>query len=67
MLSLNDEVKDVNAPINDTMTVDQVRAEPLNMPAGFEWCDIDINDASQVQELYDLLNLNYVEDGKFVD
>eukprot|EP01039_Chlorochromonas_danica_P008336 gene8335-9189_t len=62
MLALNEEVSDVNGPINDTMTVDQVRAEPLNMPAGFEWCDLDVNDPEQAQELYTLLNLNYVED-----
>lgn len=63
MLALDEEVVDtVNGPINDTVTVDQVRQEPLNMPAGFEWCDIDVTDPEQAQEIYNLLNLNYVED-----
>jgi glycylpeptide N-tetradecanoyltransferase len=32
------------------------------MPAGFEWCEVDVTDPAQVQEVYNLLNLNYVED-----
>jgi glycylpeptide N-tetradecanoyltransferase len=32
------------------------------MPAGFEWCDIDVNDPVQIEEMYWLLNENYVED-----
>lgn len=32
------------------------------MPPGFEWCSIDVNDPVQVEELYNLLNQNYVED-----
>eukprot|EP01031_Cornospumella_fuschlensis_P046178 gene46178-56535_t len=41
MPALTEEIIEGNGPINATMTVDQVRAEPLNMPAGFEWCDLD--------------------------
>ncbi len=32
------------------------------MPAGFEWCEIDVKDSTQIDELYNLLNENYVED-----
>jgi len=32
------------------------------MPAGFEWCSMDVMDPVQIQELYNLLNGNYVED-----
>jgi glycylpeptide N-tetradecanoyltransferase len=32
------------------------------MPAGFEWSDIDVTDPAQLQELYNLLTENYVED-----
>jgi len=32
------------------------------MPAGFDWCDIDVTDATQLQEFYVLLSENYVED-----
>ena len=36
--------------------------EPYNMPAGFEWCALDLNDPAQLQEMYTLLTENYVED-----
>ncbi len=62
MLPLTEEMITENAPINDTVTVDQVKKDPYNMPGGFEWCDIDINDPAQALELYNLLNENYVED-----
>ncbi|RYY86058.1 hypothetical protein EON63_06420 [archaeon] len=62
MPALTEEIIEGNGPINATMTVDQVRPDPLNMPPGFEWCDLDVKDPAQVQELYTLLNLNYVED-----
>jgi glycylpeptide N-tetradecanoyltransferase len=32
------------------------------MPAGFEWCSIDILDPAQAHEVYKLLSENYVED-----
>jgi glycylpeptide N-tetradecanoyltransferase len=32
------------------------------MPAGFEWCTLDVLDPVQIQEMYTLLNENYVED-----
>jgi glycylpeptide N-tetradecanoyltransferase len=32
------------------------------MPAGFEWCSMDVNEESQLQEIYNLLTVNYVED-----
>lgn len=32
------------------------------MPAGFEWCSLDITDPAQSLEVYNLLNENYVED-----
>lgn len=62
VLGLSEEIVNENAPINDSITVDQVKKDAYNMPAGFEWCDIDINDPAQALELYNLLNENYVED-----
>lgn len=63
VLAMSDSVEALtNAPINDSLTVDEIRKEPFSMPAGFEWCDIDVQDETQVQELYALLNENYVED-----
>lgn len=32
------------------------------MPEGFVWCEVDIQDATQRLEAYNLLNDNYVED-----
>ena len=57
-----EEVTEGNGPINPLMTPDQVKQDEYNMPAGFEWCSIDVNDPAQVQEIYNLLNENYVED-----
>jgi glycylpeptide N-tetradecanoyltransferase len=61
--SLSEEIgSDQNCPIDAEVDVSKVRQEPYNMPAGFEWCSIDVNDSVQVEELYNLLNQNYVED-----
>ena len=37
------------------------------MPAGYYWCAVDLNDESDLSELYELLKKHYVEDseGKF--
>ena len=32
------------------------------MPKGFEWVSLDINDPTQLSEVYTLLTENYVED-----
>lgn len=57
-----DIAADQNCPIDGEQDVTKVRQEPYNMPPGFEWCSIDVNDPVQVEELYNLLNQNYVED-----
>jgi len=49
-------------PIVPNKTADEIRAEPYNMPTGFEWSTLDIMDPEQRQELYVLLANNYVED-----
>jgi len=49
-------------PVVPNKTRDEIRVEPYNMPAGFEWSTLDIMDAEQRDELYDLLAKNYVED-----
>ncbi len=59
---MSQDVLEGNGPIDDTVTVDKVRQEPYNMPAGFSWCSLDVNDPAEAQELYNLLNENYVED-----
>jgi glycylpeptide N-tetradecanoyltransferase len=49
-------------PIVPNKNPEEIRAEPYNMPAGFEWSTVDIMDQEQRQELYSLLANNYVED-----
>lgn len=46
----------------ETKTLEQVRKKPLNLPRGFEWCACDMKDSKTVDEVYTLLNGNYVED-----
>ncbi|KAF0701601.1 Aste57867_7974 [Aphanomyces stellatus] len=50
-----------HAPV-EVKTVEDVRATPLKLPAGFAWCDVDITSDVEAKELYDLLYQNYVED-----
>lgn len=52
----------VNGPIEPDTPLAEVRAEPYGLPAGFEWCSLDVRDASVLTELHDLLAHNYVED-----
>jgi glycylpeptide N-tetradecanoyltransferase len=35
---------------------------PYSLPAGYSWCNLDLNDEKQAEELYNLLTTNYVED-----
>ncbi|KAL3903021.1 MAG: hypothetical protein SGILL_010608, partial [Bacillariaceae sp.] len=49
-------------PIVPNKETEEIRAEPYNMPPGFEWSTVDIIDPEQRQELYTLLANNYVED-----
>ena len=49
-------------PLDPLKTVEEVRQTPYNLPAGFEWLDVDINDDTWAQEVYTLLAQNYVED-----
>mmetsp|Transcript_16730 Transcript_16730/g.16826 ORF Transcript_16730/g.16826 Transcript_16730/m.16826 type:complete len:445 (+) Transcript_16730:107-1441(+) len=49
-------------PIDPNEDVSAVRQEPYAMPAGFEWCSLDVMNADEVNEMYKLLNENYVED-----
>ncbi|KAK9917820.1 hypothetical protein WJX75_008609 [Coccomyxa subellipsoidea] len=49
-------------PIDAPKTIADVRQEPYNLPAGFEWSTCDVNDEKTVAEVYQLLTMNYVED-----
>jgi len=49
-------------PIDATTTVADVRKDPYPLPAGFEWCETDIDNPQTITEVYTLLNKHYVED-----
>mmetsp|Transcript_37829 Transcript_37829/g.95078 ORF Transcript_37829/g.95078 Transcript_37829/m.95078 type:complete len:467 (+) Transcript_37829:53-1453(+) len=51
-----------NCPIDRIKTVDEISKDPLPLPAAYEWCEIDIEDENALQEVYELLRDNYVED-----
>ena len=42
--------------------LDEVRQEPYVLPAGFTWCNINLEDESDLNEVYELLRDHYVED-----
>lgn len=54
--------KGTNEPIQPDKTMDEIKKDPFSLPDGFKWDDLDLNDESQLQELYTLLTENYVED-----
>ena len=41
-----------------------MRQEPYNLPAGFEWGAVDLNNDEHAREVYELLRDNYVEDSE---
>lgn len=48
----------------ETKTVADVQKEPYPLIGGFEWCDVDVTDDGELEEVYKLLNQNYIEDGE---
>uniref|UniRef100_A0A2P2I4Z4 Glycylpeptide N-tetradecanoyltransferase n=2 Tax=Hirondellea gigas TaxID=1518452 RepID=A0A2P2I4Z4_9CRUS len=52
----------VNEAIEPNKSMGEIRAEPYNLPSGFHWDTLDLNKTDTLQELYVLLNENYVED-----
>ncbi|XP_054168652.1 glycylpeptide N-tetradecanoyltransferase 2-like [Oppia nitens] len=57
-----DEIPEVNDAIEANKSNDQIKKDSLNLPNGFIWDTLDINDENTLRELYLLLNENYVED-----
>lgn len=41
-----------------------VATEPSKLPEGFEWSTIQLDDGQQLEEVYELLKGNYVEDSE---
>lgn len=49
-------------PIEPIKRVEDVRQEPYALPGSFEWMTCDVTNAAELEEIYTLLNANYVED-----
>ncbi|CCE63785.1 hypothetical protein TPHA_0F03040 [Tetrapisispora phaffii CBS 4417] len=57
-----DEKIEEEGPIHSDKTPDDIPNEPLPMLPDFEWCTVDIEDEGQLENVFVLLNENYVED-----
>lgn len=53
---LHEKVDDaqLDKPI-ETKTLDQVSKTPYALPSGYSWCDLNLQDDAQAEELYHLL------------
>lgn len=49
-------------PIEADKKPDEIRQDSLNLPSGYKWDTLDIEDPEILKELYTLLSNNYVED-----
>ncbi|CAG8683138.1 1510_t:CDS:2 [Ambispora leptoticha] len=58
----NDEVVEKEGPIEPNTPHDQIRKEPYILPKEFEWSTMELNNPEELNELYNLLTNNYVED-----
>lgn len=57
----NPDKDGVNAPI-EIKTLDEVNKEPAKLPATLMWCEFNVDDAKELDEVYALLAEHYVED-----
>jgi glycylpeptide N-tetradecanoyltransferase len=56
------DTQPVEGPIEPNKPIEELRQEPYTMPDGFEWATLNVENADELKELYDLLANNYVED-----
>lgn len=57
-----DDVVDTEGPIESGKKPLDIPAEPFPLLSDFEWSTIDVNSASELNEVYELLYEHYVED-----
>ncbi|CAR26131.1 ZYRO0B02508p [Zygosaccharomyces rouxii] len=57
-----DEPISEEGPIDRKKTPEEISDEPFPLLGEFEWCTLDVTDKSQVEDIFVLLNENYVED-----
>ena len=53
---------DINEEIESNKQIDEIRKDPIALPANFEWCTLDLASDGHMAELQALLEENYVED-----
>lgn len=58
----SETIVEENGPIDEIKTVDQIQKEPLTLMKGFIWSTIDMNNEQDLEDMYNLLLMNYVED-----
>lgn len=57
-----DETVDKEGPVDPEKTVADVDPNPVPLHSSFEWSTLDLTNKDAIQELYDLLYQNYIED-----
>lgn len=61
--NFKDDYKDMKiGPIEENNKVEEVKKEPYSLPKNFYWKDVDIKNSNDLQNLYEFLRDNYVED-----
>lgn len=60
----NGEALPEGAILPDAVCKKVAKVEPEKLLEGFEWCEVDVNEKDELQELYELLYNHYVEDGE---
>ena len=49
-------------PILKDINIENIPKEPYTLPEGFEWKEINLNQVSDIDKLYEFLKSNYIED-----
>lgn len=57
-----DESVNKEGPIDRKKTPEEISEFPLPLLGDFEWCTVDVTDQNQLEDVFLLLNENYVED-----
>ena len=53
---------DIDGPIDPNTDIAKVRQEPYPIPKEYEWVVLDLSNPQELEDVRELLCLNYVED-----
>ncbi|KAL4474725.1 hypothetical protein ABPG72_002318 [Tetrahymena utriculariae] len=59
---MDDPFPETSGAIDVIKKPEDVQKDPYNLPAGFEWCNLNLKNQDDLDQLYTLLVQNYVED-----